>query len=204
MVARRPCEAVRPRRRRDQDRLRRAGAGGLHSSCAGRPRHAAQYLPVALPALRVRSDGARPWPGLRLLARRMGGQPALSDPLGRRSAGRLGGAGREPARRAVVRAHGRCLLCYRRRRLPRPAGSRALRPLGPGRGVRLAPPLPRHERARALGLRRRGRDHRAPLARPALPADPVSRALSGGGWAHRHAGDAGDAAGVPRPSPKPG
>ena len=72
------------------------------------------------------------------------------------------------------------------------------RALAAGGGVQLAHPRARHRRARALGVRRRGRGDRAQVARVPLSADSVSAARDRRGGRDRHAGDARDAARVSR------
>ena len=176
LLARRPRQAVRARRRRDQDRLRRAGAGRLRRACDA-PTATSCTTPTrcSISAASSRRPSAR--------AARASSSPA---PAGRAaSASRPIGAAIPQADWEALAASmrgalswgalGRRLLRHRRRRLSRAAGCRALRPLGPGRGLRLAPALPRHEPARALGVRRRARGHRPQLARASLPADPLSR-----------------------------
>ena len=95
------------RRRRDQERLRRARAR-RRRRVQRRSRPApAQRLSAALQPVRVRGDrnfqratAERAADGLG--TRRLDGQPALSDPVGRRSAERLGRTRRIDPRRAVV------------------------------------------------------------------------------------------------------
>ena len=195
LVAGSACAPVRVGCRRHQMRLRRAGAGRLHRLERRSRSPAAQRLSPALPAMRRRGDAAGQGPWLHIRTMRLGGLPALANPLGRRPAVGLGGARRQHPRRPLVRPLGRRLLCHRHRRLLwRPAGCRAVRALDPGGRVRLTPALSRHRAARALDLRRRDRGNHPQLAGSALPADPLPRALPGRGRRDRRAGDAGDAA----------
>ena len=113
----------------------------------------------------------------RVEPRRLGRQPALSDRLGRRSAERLGRPRRLDARRPVVGHERQSVPQLRHRRLLRrgAAVGRALRALAAGDRVQLAHPRARHRRARAVGVRTRGRGDLPQVARVPLPADPVSR-----------------------------
>ena len=134
----------------------------------------------------------------RVEPRRLGRQPALSDGLGRRSAERLGRPRGLGARRPVVGHERQSVPQLRHRRLlrRRTAVGRAVRALAAGHRVQLAHPRARHRRARAVGLRTRGRGRLPQVARVPLPADSVSRVGDRRRHAHRPARDARDAARV--------
>ena len=204
VVARRARGALRRRRGRDQERFRRAGARrrrGVQRRLGPAP---AQRLSAALQQVRVRGDAEIP-AGRRRCAdrvepRRLGRQPALSDGLGRRSAERLGRPRGLGARRPVVGHERQPVPQLRHRRLLRrgAAVGRTVRALAAGHRVQLAHPRARHRRARALGVRTRGRGHLPQVARVPLPADPVSRVRHRHRHAQRPARDARDAARVSR------
>ena len=174
--------AVRRRRRRDQERLRRARARRRVASNGDDGRRLHNVYPLLYNRCVFEATGRfqrrrrRPADGLE--PRRLVGQPALPDRLGRRSAKRLGGTRGVDSRRTVVGHERQPVSQLRHRRLlrRRAAVGRAVRPLAAGGGVRLAHPRARHRRARALGVRPGGRSDRAEVARVPLSPDSVSRA----------------------------
>ena len=124
LVARCPRSAVQGRRRCDQERLRRARARRCGRVQRRSRRAPAQRLSAALQPLRLRGDrevrAAEP-----ISRRSCGAAPAgrgsqrYPDPVGRRSAERLGRSRREHPRRAVVGHERRAVPCDRHRRLLR-------------------------------------------------------------------------------------
>ena len=135
----------------------------------------------------------------RVEPRGLGGQPAVPDGLGRRSAERLGGPRRLAARRPVARHERQPVPQLRRRRLLRrgAAVGGTLRALAAGHRVLLAHPRARHRRARAVGVRPRDRGGLPQVARVPVPPDPVPRIGDRGRDGDGHARDARDAARVP-------
>ena len=176
VVARCARRALRRRRRRDQERFRRAGPRRRRRVQRRQRPPAAQRLSAALQPMRVRGDGEIPararFGADGLGPRRLDRQPALSYPVGRRSAKRLGRPCRIDPRGPFVGHERRAVPQLRHRRLLRLAATvgGALSPLAAGDGVQLAHPRPRHRRARTLGVRRRGRSHSQEVARVPLPA----------------------------------
>ena len=153
LVARRARGPLRCRRRRDQDRLRRAGAGRSRlRRRQWRPwRPPAQCLSALYNRCVYEATRAplRAGPGLRPVG--LGREPALAGAMGRRPAVGLGRARGLDPRHAVLGRLGLALVRHRHRRLlRRPARRRAVHPLVPGSGLRLAHALPWHGRARAL------------------------------------------------------
>jgi alpha-D-xyloside xylohydrolase len=131
----------------------------------------AQRLSAAVQQVRARGDGEIParqeFPSHGVGTRGLDRQPALSDPVGRRSAKRLGRPGRVDSRRVVVGHERRAVSQLRHRRLLRVAAAdgRALPALVASHGVQLA-----HPRARASVSASRGR------------SGPKRRASRGNGW----------------------
>ena len=120
VLARRPCEAVRARRRRDQDRLRRAGASDCvayatanGAGCTTSIRCSISAASSRRPSGRLARASSSPAPA--------GRAASVFRPIGAATPRRLGGARREPPRRALLGPLGRGLLRHRCRRLSRPA-----------------------------------------------------------------------------------
>ncbi len=165
----------------DQERLRRARARRRRRVQRRLGPAPAQRVSAALQPLRLRGDAQVPAergrPAARVEPRGLGGQPAVSDGLGRRPAERLGRPCRVAARRPVARNERQSVPQLRHRRLlrRRAAVGGALRALAAGDRLLLAHPRARHRRARAVGVRPRDRGDLPQVARVPVPAHSVPR-----------------------------
>src|SRR5206468_8094076 len=132
------------RRRRYPERLRRACPRRRRRFQRRRRPASAQRLPASLQPLYLRG-GAKirrqcAWTADDLVTLRLDRKPALPDPMGRRSAKRLGRASREHTRRALLGNERRAVPRDRYRRIlwVGAAFARALRPLAAGGRLQLA------------------------------------------------------------------
>ena len=177
LLARPAQGAVRPRRRHDQGRLRRAGGGRTVSPPTARAAaRCTTSTPCSTTAASTKGRGAvRQRRTLPVQPRRLDRLAALPRPVGRRSPGRLGGHDRRHPRRPVLGPDRRALLRHRRGRLLQgPARRRAVRALVPGGGVQRPHALARHRPARALVLCAAGRSRGHGGAEAALPPAALS------------------------------
>ena len=204
VVAQRARGVVQGRRRRDQDRRWRRHSGRCdrvqwRTRASVSPTSIRCSTAVAF-SMPPKSSRRRAGAAADLEQLRLERQPALSGAIERRYAKRLGGSGGEHSRQPVERHERRAVSRLRsRRRLRRRAGiGGALSALVAGRRLRLAPRASRRRRARPVGARRRAGKNRAAVAGISLPAVALPRHRRRAGGQDRHAGDARDAARVPR------